>query len=314
MMMIKYISLCFFSILLSIGASGFTIIEPASTTDRIITPTAVYGPENAAIKLSIGNGGAGPTCLLQALSEDFIASEKLHMQIAWVQNISRLTLENLKRREIDISLTYEELPEISAIQEGWATERTLVFNDHFIIVGPKENPANLVSTDTPEQAFQKIHKSGSFLSRDDLSGSNKRERQIWKAIKLQPWTGSKNWYHKSHIFPADALIKADQQGHYTLTDRGSLLAIHGKLKNTAVYIQHGDNMMNRCHALLQHNPSELAKAFLTYLKSSRAQTLILGYSGKDKNCVACCPLFTPAHQDQFLDHGCLNRIGLAPHN
>lgn len=310
--MIKYLSLLIGCTLLCIGACCFAEPTTISTTDRIVSPTEIYGPENAPIKLTLGNGGAGPTCLLQALSEDFIASENLDIRIAWVQNITRLTLENLQEKDIDISLTYEELPEISAVKEGWASERTLVFNDHFIIVGPKNNPANVLPTDTPEQAFQKIKKSGSFLSRDDLSGTNQRERQIWKAIRIEPWAEHKTWYHTSNVFPGEAIIKADQQGHYTLTDRGSLLAVHGKLKNTAVYIQNGTEMMNRCHALLQNNPTELAKAFLAYLKSPRAQALVAGYAGKDKNCVACCPLFTPAKEDLFLGPDCLKRIGLAP--
>ena len=298
--------------ILLIGTTCFAIESTISTTNRIVTPTDIYGPSNAPIKLILGNGGAGPTCLLQALSEDFIASEELDIRIAWVQNITRLTLENLKEKDIDISLTYEDLPELSAIKNGWASERTLVFNDHFIIVGPNDNPAKVLASDTPEQAFQKIKKSGSFLSRDDLSGSNQRERQIWKAIHSEPWMETKTWYHTSNVFPGDALIKADQQGHYTLTDRGSLLAVHGRLKNTAVYIQHGAEMMNRCHAMLQNNPSEIAKAFLIYLKSPRAQTLIAGYAGKDKACIGCCPLFTPAQQDQFLGPDCLKSIGLAP--
>jgi hypothetical protein len=48
---------------------------------------------------------------------------------------------------------------------------------------------------------------------------------------------SSNWYVKQQVFPADALKKADKEGLYTLTDRGTLLANHKELKNTAVYIQ-----------------------------------------------------------------------------
>lgn len=124
---------CLWLCLVTISISAAELIN---SEERPTVPTQIYGPEDAEIALLLGNGGAGPTCLLQALSEDFILSKKLNIQIGWIQTISRLTLENLKDGVIDISFTYEQEPELQAIQEGWATQRTLVFNDHFLLVGP----------------------------------------------------------------------------------------------------------------------------------------------------------------------------------
>lgn len=286
--------------------------EPTQTTLRPTTPTEIYGPEEADIALTLGNGGAGPTCVLQALSEDFIVSQNRPVRIGWIQSISRLTLENLKEHVIDISLTYESEPELQAISEGWASDRTLVFNDHFIIVGPKNNPAGILPSDTPEEAFTKIAAKGKLFSRDDLSGSNQRERAIWENISLSPWEKPEEWYVTETIFPADALKRADREGLYTVTDRGTLLAVHHELSNTAVYVQDGNTMMNRCHAMLQANASPLAKEFLNYLQSPRAQSLIATYAGKDKNCILCCPLFTPAKADKFLDAKCIENLGFTP--
>lgn len=111
--------------------------------------------------------------------------------------------------------------------------------------------------------------------------------------------------------PSDALKIADRKGLYALNDRGTLLATHLELKNLAVYVQESDVLMNRCHALLQNAPSEIAKDFLNYLVSPRAQFIISEYAGKDFNCIDCCPLFTPANRDVFLDADCLKRLGLA---
>lgn len=281
------------------------------STVKTEEPNEIYGPSEAEIVLKIGNGGAGPTCLLQALSEDYIKSKNLNIRIAWVQTISRLTLENLKKETIDISLTYESEPELQAIQEDWASNRTLVFNDHFLIVGPKNNPAGILPNDTASTAFQKIAEHGAFFSRNDLSGSNQRERSIWEMLNLKPWENEVNWYVAEQVFPMDALKKADDQSLYTLTDRGTLLGIHDDLNNTAVYIQDDEQLMNRCHAMLQKNPSEHAKDFLAYLKSSRAQALIATYAGKNKeDCRDCCPLFTSAKEDQFLERNCLQKMGL----
>lgn len=284
-----------------------------STEVRSSIPTQIYGPKEGEVALLIGNGGAGPTCLLQELSEDFIRHNELNIRIGWIQTITRLTLENLKEGIIDVSLTYEEEPEILALNEGWATERTLVFNDHFLLVGPKSNPAHLTETDTIEEAFNKISKSGSsFFSRNDFSGTNERERTIWNKLSLKPWEDNSAWYVTKQLFPADSLIKSDKESLYTLTDRGTLLAVQDELKNMAVYTQNGEILMNRCHAMLKKNPSANAKLFLEYLKSDRAQSLIGFYAGKKKkNCIGCCPLFTAAKEDNFLQKKCLEKLGFS---
>lgn len=297
-------------VLLSCVGSLFAI----STEFRPTTPTEVYGPKDAQIELILGNGGAGPTCLLQELVEDFISHHELNIQVGWIQTITRLTLENLKEGVIDMSLTYEAEPELAAIKEGFATERTLVFNDHFILVGPKSNPAGISKEDTVEEAFNKIANSeSSFFSRNDHSGSNERERSVWNRLQLQPWESLPSWYVTENLFPIDSLIRSDKEGHYTLTDRGTLLATKEVLSNTAVYLQNGEILMNRCHAMLQKNPRPYAQLFLDYLKSERAQHLISTYPGKkNKNCLDCCPLFTRASEDRFLDRECLEKQELAP--
>lgn len=271
-----------------------------SSDIRSTIPTEIYGPKEANLELLIGNGGAGPTCLIQALAEDFIKQRELNIQIVCIHPISRLTLENLKDGIIDISLTYEAVPELKAIEEGDANERTLIFNDHFILVGPKGNPAKISKSDSVEEAFNKIAISESlFFSRNDHSGTNEKERLIWNALGLHPWNAS-SWYYSEHLFPTDSLMKADAEGCYTLTDRGSFLMIKESLSNTAVYIQNDSSLINRCHAMLTCNPKAYAKLFLEYLKSKRAQELISHYRGK-----ACLPLFTQASEDEFLEHYCL---------
>ena len=272
-----------------------------SSDFQTIEPKEIYGPKEAKLELLIGNGGAGPTCLIQALAEDFIQQNELNMRIGWVQTISRLTLENLKDGVIDISLTYEPDLEKLVLYQGYASERTLVFNDHFILVGPKSNPAGVFKSDSVEEAFNKIAISESpFFSRNDHSGTNERERQIWRALKLKPWEISP-WYCSEHLFPSESLLKADIESCYTLTDRGTFLMMNALLSNTVVYIQNEQALINRCHAMLQKTPKPSAKDFLDYLKSDRAQNLISRYSGK-----ACAPLFTRADQDQFSIENLIN--------
>lgn len=300
------INLLVFFLLLCL--SSLTFAEQSRDTSVLVTtPEQIYGPPQATTQLRLGNGGAGPTGIIKALAEDYISTlpQKNSVNIAWYHNISPLTLELLKKRIIDIALVYEPEQIAQAVSQGWATHRTLIFNDHFIIVGPRNNPAHLLPTDSPVQAFTKIAKTGQqlttnnpqglFFSRDDNSATNVKEFQLWGLAHIVPMPSETGWYRQAPISTQAALLNADRDGLYTLTDRGSWITNRTKIKNSVIYIQGGKLLQNPCVALLGKNPSPLAVSFLQYLTSSRAQKLIANYDKQQYGDI----LFTPAAQPEF---------------
>lgn len=264
-------------------------------------PKEIYGNSNQEIGLAIGNGGAGTTGILKILAEDFLKKTNSHYQIAWYQDISPNTLKQLKNSVIDIALVYEKEEREQALKEGWASNYTPIFNDHFIIIGPKENPANITKKDSLRATFKKISTYGQensqniFLSRDDNSGTNVKEKTIWSAISLEPWKTDNEWYYKFHTFPKEALLKADKEHLYTITDWATFVSNRESLTNSVIYVQGGEQLLNSCFALLQKNPNKNALDFLNYLKSKRAQDIIANF-GKDKFGDA---LFTRANRKEF---------------
>ena len=266
-------------------------------------PKETYGLQGAEIKLSIGNGGAGPTGILRCLSEDYLADRHKSFGIAWYQDISPDTLLQLKRNVIDVALVYDPEQAEMAVNEGFASHYTLIFYDHFIIIGPRSNTANLLATDTPEQAFIKIAEKGiesaqeAFLSRDDHSGTNEKEKSLWLKVGLTPWSGNCLWYAKYHAFPQEALVYADRHFLYTLTDYGTWQSSLSLIKNAELYIKGGDVLLNPCFALLRKNPSELALDFLAYLKSARGQNIIRNFGDDEYK----HPFYTPASQPDFIE-------------
>lgn len=256
-----------------------------SADTRVIStePKEIYGDVESNFQLRIGNGGAGPTGILRALAEDYLKFTGKHYAISWYQDISINTLAQLKKGRIDIALIYEKGQADEALEDGWATNFTPVFNDHFLIVGPKNNDAKLETKDSPTKAFSKIARLGdknsvkTFLSRDDNSGTNVKERSIWNEIELQPWDENSHWYFKHHVFPKDALLYADEHSLYTITDNGTWLSNKKKLRNLKIYVQGGAMLLNPCFALTGDNPNTEALAFLDYLTSERGQKLIANY-------------------------------------
>lgn len=290
-----FLSLLFLS--LSFQSNAATDTRQISTT-----PKEIYGPKNTEIKIRIGNGGAGPTGILRALAEDYLQTTDKNYSIAWYQDITINTLSQLKNGRIDVALVYEKQQANTGIKEGWATNYTPIFNDHFLIVGPKSNPAKLGKSDSPAAAFQKISELGEknltpiFVSRDDNSGTNVKEQSIWELAKIKPWEGEVNWYSKQHVFPSDALIYANKNSLYTITDFGTWLSNSTKLRNSKIYLRGGTTLLNPCFALLGKNPSTEAVDFLNYLKSERGQKIIAEFG---KNKYAGKALFTKASQLDF---------------
>ncbi len=290
----------FLLILFVIFFANNAFAKPINTLQISVKPKEIYGNKKN-IKIRIGNGGAGPTGILQALAEDFLEIGEKKYAIAWYQDISINTLQQLKNGKIDIALVYEKNQGDQAIKEGWAKNYTPVFNDHFLIVGAKENPAKIEKSDSLENIFLKVARLGdknsakTFLSRDDNSGTNVKEQSIWQSVGLAPWKENSAWYFKYSVFPRDALLYANENELYTITDWGTWLANEENITNLQIYKSGGKILLNPCFALTGQKPSDETLEFLEFLKSERAQNLIANF-GKEK---FGKPLFTKASQADF---------------
>ncbi len=293
------------NLLLTILCLTFASNSFAKSLDtRVISlePKEIYGGSKENVQIRIGNGGAGPTGILRALAEDYLQSLHKNYSISWYQDISINTLAQLKKGTIDIALIYEKSQGDKAQEEGWATNETPIFNDHFLIIGPKNNEAKLVKSDSPATAFSKIARLGdknsvrTFLSRDDNSGTNVKERSIWSSLNLKPWEDHSAWYFKHSVFPRDALLYSDQHSLYSVTDWGTWLSNKSDLKNLKIYVRGGEILLNPCFAVVGKNPSLETLIFLDYLKSERAQKLIAEFG---KNSYGGSALFTRASKADF---------------
>jgi len=274
----------------------------SNTTIRNLNPKEIYGDPNTDIELKISNGGAGPTGIIRKLAEDYISSLKNpNFHISWYQNISNISLSLVIEKLVDLSLVYEPKEVKEAIDNNLINKNmNRIFNDHFILVGPKDNSLNITSKDSIESTFEKIYKYSeesnnkfTFLSRDDLSGTNTKERYIWSKINKTPY--DLKWYLKYTVFPKEALIKADEEGLYTITDFGTWLATLNLIRNTQIYTRGGEIMLNPCLAIMQKDPSQIAVDFMNYLVSANAQNLIKEF-GKE---TYSQPFYTCANQMDF---------------
>ena len=198
-----------------------------------------YGPyedEKAPIKLRIATGGAGQSGLVKALADAFIADQVQRtgckpFAVAWLKSDTSASFNYLAQACADLSITYHAAAEDIAVEQGVADRRVYAWRDHFMLVGPKSNPAKLsTSLDTTIEAlFSQLFRAAiasnnsiKFLSRFDKSATNIKESSIWTKIGQTPWSHPYSFfYHVVPAFPFQALEAAAKLGEYTLVDRGT---------------------------------------------------------------------------------------------
>ena len=101
-----------------------------------------------------------------------------------------------------------------------------MYND-FVLVGPKADPAKVKGSTFIAESFNRIAEaSAPFVSRGDESGTHVKENEIWKSAGRE---ASGDWYIRAGGGMAQTLRMAKEKDAYTLTDRGTYLALRKEL-------------------------------------------------------------------------------------
>jgi len=233
------------------------------------------------------------TGLLDALNRSF--EELLGVKVKVIAVGTGAALELAKRGMVDLVLVHARPLEDRYLAEGWViNRRDVMFND-FVVVGPPEDPAGVKGAPTAVEAFRRIAAAGArFISRGDNSGTNFKEREIWRAAGIEP---GGRWYLLSGKGMGDTLVQASLMGGYTLTDRGTFLAMRENLDLEIVVegpVKGGDPMLMNPYGIMAVNPARfpdrnyvLAMAYIGFVTSPEGQRIIAGLT------VGGEPLFYP---------------------
>ncbi len=186
-------------------------------------------------------------------------------------------LEMGTKGEADVLLVHAPKSEEELVTSGDAINRKRVMYNDFILVGPKDNPADVSGEDT-KAAFQKIFEvKANFITRGDDSGTHKKELGIWTAAAIEP-TGDA--YISTGQGMGASLQIANEKGGYILTDRATWLAQEKNLTNLKIVVEGGKDLMNIYH-VMQVNPekhdmvnSKDAEKFVEFMVDSKTQDVI----------------------------------------
>ncbi|KAH6662241.1 hypothetical protein B0J14DRAFT_308586 [Halenospora varia] len=270
-----------------------------------VEPNAVYhgsyNSTNSTTLLRIGNGGAGQSGMVKALADAFIDSSVANgsepFSVEWYTSDTTVTIKYLGAGTVDVGITYSSVAEQIAIKQGIALNPAYyAFRDHFLIVGPRSNPANIEAGNGTDvlDLFSQLHSKAEaaggqvpvrFLSRYDKSATNIKESELWLGIGQVPWaTAYSTWYHQYIAFPLGALTAAILLEEYTLTDRGTFLSLPSNLTSqTVIYKAATDNaddlLLNPARLLIgaKAEHPDVAKQFAEWVVGPEGQNIVKGF-------------------------------------
>jgi tungstate transport system substrate-binding protein len=186
--------------------------------------------------------------------------------------------------DADVALVHAPSLEKQYVADAKLLNRRLVMYNDFVIIGPKEDPAKIKSAKTALAALKLIEQSKSrFVSRGDNSGTHNLEKSLWKEAGIQP---KGDWYIEAGQGMGATLGIANERDAYTITDRGTLLAL-GKRVNLPVLIE-GDKALLNIYSVMEVNPANGprintagGKAFADFMVAPQTQNVIKNF-GVDK--------------------------------
>ena len=200
-----------------------------------------------------------------------------------------------ERGEADVLLVHSPQAEKIFMAQDFGMHRKLVMHNDFLILGPANDPARIRGAKSSAEAFKRISQAGAlFLSRGDNSGTDAKEKGLWKAAGIDP-SGQK-WFQQTGLGMGETLNVASEKRGYLLSDRGTYLALEKKRRLGLEILVAGEAKLLNIYHVIEVNPAKWrkvnaagAKAFSDFMVSKKTQEIISHFGTKEFG----SPLFFP---------------------
>ncbi|OLS29171.1 MAG: hypothetical protein HeimC2_01620 [Candidatus Heimdallarchaeota archaeon LC_2] len=204
-----------------------------------------------------------------------------------------------KNGEVDAILIHAPSLEDELINSGYGVNKTTLWFNFFVIVGPSKDPANVSMSSSAREAFVRIYTAGEnkkieFYSRGDLSGTHIKEMEIWENSSLRVSAEDSDWYLETGTGMASTLTISAENNGYTLSDMGTYLQLKENANIKSDIIFDGDQILYNPYSYLIVSPikfpdrnKEFALLFLEFLLKNSTMELVSNYK------IAGKVLFTP---------------------
>jgi len=202
-------------------------------------------------------------------------------------------IKNAKNGDGDVLLVHAKPAEEKFVAQGWGVRRFDVMYNDFIIVGPPNDPAGISGLKDAVVALKKIAATkSSFASRGDDSGTNKKEKRLWQAARINAEKDSGKWYRELGSGMGATLNTGVGMRAYVMSDRATWAKFANK-GDYRIMVEGDARLFNQYGVILvsdKKHPrvkSQLGQRFIDWLVGREGQAAIGGYKLNGKQ------LFTP---------------------
>jgi tungstate transport system substrate-binding protein len=220
------------------------------------------------------------TGLLDYLMPSFTAESGIN--IRWVSTGTGKALKLGENCDVDVLLVHAPQAEQDFVDKGFGIDRREIMYNDFVLIGPPEDPAGIKGKRVAE-ALSAIGSSANvFVSRGDNSGTNKKERALWKLADVT-MPEQEPWYRQSGQGMLATINVAGEMKGYTLTDRGTYIKYESVADSrpALVILVEGDDVLLNQYSIIPVNPKQCtnvhydnAKALSAWMTGAEAQRLI----------------------------------------
>jgi len=258
--------------------------EPTAVVEPTAEPTAV---EEADLLLATTTSTAD-TGLLDYLVPEF--EEVCDCNVDYIAVGTGQALEMGANGDADVLLVHSRKSEDQFVADGHAKERFDVMYNDFVLVGPTDDPAGVAGMTSSVDALKAIAGAeATFASRGDKSGTHNKELSLWASAAITP-TAEMTWYKSLGQGMGDTLLFAQESQAYTLSDRGTWLAMEDKLPELSIAVggrvltENKDSKLLNPYGVMAVNPDthpgveyDLAMDFVEWILSDEIQAMIADF-------------------------------------
>ena len=267
----------------STGATPTASTAPTSTPQATQEATAALSPVETAAASTAATGDlilATTTSTQDSGLLDVLVPAFEQAGACKVKTVAVGSGQALKMGEdgnADVLMVHSPAAEKTFMEGGFGIDRQLLMHNNFLVVGPSADPAAVSGMTSAKDSFTKIADAkATFVSRGDGSGTETKEKAIWKAAGITP---AGDWYVQSGQGMGPTLQIASEKQGYTLTDKATWLAAKANLQLQSM-VEKDAALLNIYH-VIGVNPDKWLKvnaacaaAFSAYVLSPEGQKLI----------------------------------------
>ncbi len=146
--------------------------------------------------------------------------------------------------DADLVLVHDEQSEHEFVARGDGIERRTFMYNYYILVGDKNDPAEIAATKDISSALRKIAQGRiPFISRGDNSGTHKKELSLWRFADIQVNSKYHHWYIEIGNSMGAALNMANELRAYTLSDSATWFSFKNRA-NLKVLVENIPPLIN----------------------------------------------------------------------